>query len=505
MTDDRRWLVAFDTDRIKDYILSTPDLRRIRGGSLLLEHLNRATADDINQLAPDLALGDSARTLLRKYAESDEDIVAAGGMAAVVIASKDAANLVLTEMSRLYVTATRIASVSGAVIETTRAELEGRPDGAFERLMGRAALRLREAKDQREPPVEVPLTSFLNPCDACRRHPASVPDDEGEKLVCRACRIKERWGKGRHIFWDEFRAARHWGGEIALPGDFGELGERSSPVGYLGFVCADGNGIGSLMETLPSFREFRRFSIELDKLIRSSTHETIDRLLQRPRRGQAPFEILLMGGDDLMLTVVADVALDLACDLTATFEEQSQRHLGRFASLSAAVVIAHSSFPLKSLHDLGAELLRSAKGGVRPTGKGHVDFMVVTEASTHGVKTLRERVLRRRSPYEDELLTRRPYAAEDLKQLICLARKVKEAIPRHQLETLNESLHRSRFQAQLAGLQARRQGRHRDAWHELLPDLQIDPDLFPWRRGVVDGRITFDTPLVDILEILDFV
>lgn len=39
----------------------------------------------------------------------------------------------------------------------------------------------------------------------------------------------------------------------------------------------------------------------------------------------------------------------------------------------------------------------------------------------------------------------------------------------------------------------------------MLSDLGIDSDLFPWRRGVVDGVVRFDTSLADIVEILDFV
>lgn len=510
MTDETRWLVVFDTDRIKDYILSTPDLGKIRGASILLEFLNRASSSDIGSVP----LADSTRTLLARHAGSEELVVTAGGMAAAVLPASADPNRVVAEVERLYVMNTKIASVTGIPIRTTQPELDGILDGAFERLMAKATMKLREAKDQRAPAGEITLMPYLRPCDACRRYPASkvLPTEEGEELICEACRIKEERGKpGRSIFWNEFlKAAGEAWRNAKFPKDFGEIGETSTPQGYLGFIYADGNGIGNLIGEIPSFPEFKTFSNRLDALVRQVTYDALNLVLKEPRLGEqrrAPFEILLVGGDDLMLVVAADAALKVALHLTDVFETQSQAELKFPASLSTAVVIAHDSFPLKSLHELGSELLRSAKRASSDDNRGRIDFMVVTEAGSAGVEAVRKRVLTRQSPLSDEeiILSRRPYTVEDLKQLLACARKVKDEIPRHQLQALYESLFQLRHQAQLVGLRVRRKRRHRDTWDQLAENLGISIDIFPWRRMVVNGKWRLDTPLVDLVEIYDFI
>ncbi|RLC76109.1 MAG: hypothetical protein DRI61_13855, partial [Chloroflexi bacterium] len=68
---EKVWLVSFDTDRIKDYVFATSDLKKIRGASALLEELNKEkTLGKIREIYPDLP---------------DEYIIVGGGVAMTIV------------------------------------------------------------------------------------------------------------------------------------------------------------------------------------------------------------------------------------------------------------------------------------------------------------------------------------------------------------------------------------------------------------------------------------
>jgi hypothetical protein len=78
-------LVAFDTDRIKDYVFATDTLKEIRGASARLDKLNR-------QLMP---------RLVKQYDSGSDQIYAHGG-AGLFVVEADCADEVRLAVERAY-------------------------------------------------------------------------------------------------------------------------------------------------------------------------------------------------------------------------------------------------------------------------------------------------------------------------------------------------------------------------------------------------------------------
>jgi hypothetical protein len=534
--DETIWLVSFDTDRVKEYVFATPDLKKIRGASALLEILNKADKELLTQLSLDV---ESTRTIIQQFCPQirDEEIVTGGGAAMVVVPTEDDARQIIAAVESLYREQTITASITGASLAITEADLKQN----FGQCVAEIGIRLRRAKDQKGHEPVLPLTAWLRPCGACGRYPAvtlSIDPEGRPELICQTCQIKDGWSdEARNLFWKEFLDCAGASWRNTFPKDLGEIGHTSHPPGYLGFICADGNGIGSLLEKMRDFPAYYHFASGLDAIVRRVTYRALLEVLQSPRQNTAPFEVLLMGGDDLMLVVAADAALEVALKITEYFEFEAnelahspevglpeEKHL----SLSAGVVIAHDSFPIKAMHDLANELLRSAKcktaeieaqlksSDLSPkeqawVPRGTIDFMVVTEASTAGLEVVRKRVLSDLSfavaPPRGEsfIITERPYTVEQLGKLLNYVQKFKQkGFPRKSLHAMYEALFQSKIQAQLITLTvlARAKGEHRELGLQFFDDFGVSRTLLPWRERV--GK-QFSTPLGDLVEIYPFV
>lgn len=544
---DEACLVSFDTDRIKEYLFAAPDLRKIRGASTLLDILNRADRNDLDRLrGHNNGIEDTTQSVIHAICPhiSDDDIITVGGMAIAVVPKRYAIELIAA-VENLYRRTTVTAGITGVSLPITEHALEH----TFGECVAEVSVLLRSAKDKKGQDLFVPLTGWLRPCAACGRHPVQPPifGNEGQpELLCHSCQKKDWLGKkARNLFYEGFiKFVKSLGGDYALwknvfPDDLSSIGGTSRPSGYVGFIYADGNGIGALLEQLSSFQRFQAFAKGLDKIVRETTYRALLSAFTKPRENIPPFEILLMGGDDLMLVVAADAALEIAVTIVKEFEREANKlahspeidlPADQHLSISAAVVIAHDSFPIQAMHTLATDLLRNAKAKsseIRAQAKrpefvppnndsvvpeqGTIDFAVITGATTAGLEAQRDHVLTRESfsvaPLGGEMvaLTERPYTSSNLERLLCFIRKFKDAgFPQAPLNALYEALFRSKVQAQLAAMIAitRAKPEHRGMALEFFKAFDVPDNVIPWRQRE-DG--SYSTALGDLIEAYRFV
>ncbi|RLC95634.1 MAG: hypothetical protein DRI77_09740, partial [Chloroflexi bacterium] len=421
-------LIAFDTDRIKDYVFATGRLTEIRGASALLEELNLLkTEETIHDVCPSATV-----------------VYCNGGSALAVAPTTDVKiKHIITAVEALYRRETVTATISGADILYD-------PNRPFGEQVREAAIELRQVKDEKPREARVPVTPWLRICDACGQHPASCAD--GDQFICKACRIKRQKGKPqRNVFWQGVgrtdrpgflgaarQAGDHRWRDEQLPVDLDDIGAVSSPPGYVGFLYADVNSMGKKLETLKTRDEYAEFADKADKLIRDVVHQALRRQAQPRsvrRREIAPFEILLMGGDDLMLVTAGDLAVSVALDIVDSYE----RHAPHDLTLSLGLVLAHARFPIYAMHDLAAALLKSAK----KVGGSALDFAVITAVGSRDLEWLRDEALTDRSfalkPPKDwrYRLTQRPYSLADFAKLCYHARQLQAVrFPRSQLQAM---------------------------------------------------------------------
>jgi CRISPR-associated protein Cmr2 len=247
-----------------------------------------------------------------------------------------------------------------------------------------------------------------------------------------------------------------------------------------------------------------------------------------------PFDILLIGGDDVMLVTPASLALDVACTIAKTFYEQTQGEgpNGKGYTLSIGVVLAPVKYPFGMLQDLVESTLKFAKKASTKNppkttyGNTVINFMTVTGSNSLNFNkvydTLHEKHGRVDGRDAQFYATLRPYSVEELTELLTMIREgrqkrlgrtklhqIREAVLRMNLTTsVSEGLavlsnwrgkQREFVVEEFYKLAGRHQKQHRDLEK---PGTLFQRVTFPW---FADGPHTYRTPLLDFVELYDFV
>ena len=264
-------------------------------------------------------------------------------------------------------------------------------------------LHLQEMK--MHPPTSLALTahSFMRVCDACGVAYASPEDEEGKRNVvrdpgeeneqfCLSCqwkrdrdrRVKDlinqkiKYGTNidsKEYLWNQVLTRlqkMHYtiphGTE--RPKDFNVFRDFRGAKDYLGLIYADANNIGRAIEDYSTLPGRKQFADWIDDAIYTAIctaitdHLKIDELLKSVEKKSAdspehvfPFDILLLGGDDICMVVPAAVAFDVALTLAETFHKETHQE----RSLSVGVVLAPIKHPFGFVRELAETTLKFAK------------------------------------------------------------------------------------------------------------------------------------------------
>lgn len=525
-------LLAFDTDQIKDYVFATGALRDIRGASALLDRLNR----------------DSTVRTVARCAPGAEMVYAQGGSALFVVDSAHT-DVSLRAIERLYRDETDTAGITGVAVDLPAA-FDGRAN--IQSYMRQLNYRLRAAKDRTDPWQAAASHGLFRPCEACGIGYATEQwqgPEEQQMQLCRGCarkRAEDRRIRNHQIpewvankalnatpadpLWQRLIASlREHGYPLTAglnrPSDFTTLGEASSPKGYFGLIYADGDSMGRKLEQLQTLEELRHFAVTVDQAVYDSAVAAIrTHLPPDPNGGYLDFDLLLLGGDDLVMVTTAQTAVETALTLVETFSELATERLGprlveRFGgppSLTASVVLSHSEFPFDSLRRMAESGLQFAKrrgverrraGEILPSGL--VNFLAISSAVQLDFDAYYQTTLSARPPSSAMPLDRtlRPYAPAELRQLLAGIRDLSGA-PSNKLQQLREACFLGYDAACLEALAAlmrwpasRGKREAQELVHAFAKARGSTDVQFPW---FLDGD-RWRTPLVDVTELFDFV
>jgi hypothetical protein len=368
-------------------------------------------------------------------------------------------------------------------------------------------------RSQTQFPTELPV---LAPCEWTGRGLASdivkqgSPHDEDHEEFHVSLDVKQRHGAAlRAEKWKAFDVATVLSATTKLKDlDRERVKELKDLVGsgYLALIHADGNAVGEMARSL-SYAERAQFFHRNRVLLRRAVQAAIDAVcaddVARKGESQAPFILLMLGGDDLLLVCRARVALPFVVRLCQTLDDlQSDETATSKLTLGIGVVLARRAIPIHRTHEVAAQLAGSAKRrfrGLKETGRqgrSVVDWAVYTTTWVDEPQEVRRRDWVRGSGNEVRVLSQRPvdvlgHGLDSLQGLVHAAEQVALA-PRSQFRYLVDQLPRGRMLSELAFVELSSEAK------SALDEARLKS---LWRRPANNGP--WLTPLLDLVEIAE--
>lgn len=572
----RKSLVALDTDHIKGYVFATDKLKEIRGASSILDRLNRQVMEE------------EAWRLDNTF----HTIYVNGGSGLFLIDAEQAKTFG-QNVQRAY----RDKTAGGASItyvvqplpDDAPEELEALLDHPLEKTLALMRHRLREAKGHPPDLLVLPSHPLMHTCDSCGVFYAEEDEDkdtnsdirdpgERNQLYCLSCQKKRREDVSVKEYVDEVQEQPHatpdsrsplWESIIFLlrnrkypfpenallqrPRDFHAFQDFRGSKEYMGIIYADANGMGRKFEQLPTLRAVQNFARETDEKIYTVVADAIVQYLRPEQhtkqdenkggRGEPvfPFDILLMGGDDVIIVTPAAVAMQVALAIATAFykaeqpgEKTAATRLGR--ALSVGVVLAPVNYPFGLLNDLASDALKFAKKDSAKAqtakksefGDTRINFLVVTGSTSQSFNKVYDDALARKDKKSERSFyaTLRPYTVEQLHILLqALQEGNTLALGRTKLHQLREAVLRKNLTTSVGdGLALLRNwnSKQRDfmlkqvytlnsqhplyQWNAENPAESFPRVTFPWfADGKEHDSAVYRTVLLDFIELYDFV
>lgn len=432
----KNYVVAGEVIKIHTYLLKSPKLRYMAGGSLLLETFS-------SKLVPVLA---------EKIGAGCQKIyLHAAGRFMVGFLKEDQAERFkkLIIFIARYLFGEENVLVCGPLLNGP---------GIVERIGDELEAQKTDASAR--PFSAMPALQFMERCGACgawgAMHCTEIPDNEPLVQLCDTCNLKLLARNGTKI---EIRlpssmqadgflkivigGSNKKGNGLVVPfaqdiykneniNSFSDIAaEARSDHGYIGVFYADGNEMGSLIQRTETIEKYSDFSSAISERNISALEKAVDTV--NGRNDGFPGRILIRGGDDLLVVLPAESALNFA---RVFLKEASEDGSPFKEGICGGLVLSQPSMPFSILFSKAEELAvnakkqmwllkRDAKTGSdddtsrSPSQKSALDFMVVTSPLLEPLGSQPERqhyILPDGRNYA--FLTARPYLVDELGKLV---------------------------------------------------------------------------------------
>ncbi|MGF1936999.1 MAG: type III-B CRISPR-associated protein Cas10/Cmr2 [Nostoc sp. ChiQUE02] len=351
-----------------------------------------------------------------------------------------------------------------------------------------------------------------------------------------------------------------------------EIASASHPSGFVAYIYADGNNMGGyIRQKIKTPQDYRLFSKDIFNATEKSVYKALAKYLHpyqyTPDAKSSrinkepvwihPFEILTIGGDDVLLIVPADKSLEIAKTIGDEFEEYLSI-TGRYSlqqttpnllahryttgnippaskcllSMSTGVLITAQDTPIYYADKLVSQLLKSAKKYAKELKKDHkyyggtVDFLVMKAVTmiSSNIKEFREQGLIKNKDGESKLkLYASPYTLHELGGLIETVKAFTKAeFPRSQLYQIRSLLERGKrtailnyryFRIRLTNEAAKQELKKQfeSAWCQ-PKESSNNGNLAPWMslqetdlQDANNSKMTYETIWRELVDLYPFI
>lgn len=327
--------------------------------------------------------------------------------------------------------------------------------------------------------------------------------------------------------------------------------------GFVAYIYADGNNMGGYIQNIKTPEEYQQFSLDIFDATEKSVYLALAKHLKphklenltdpdnenRNDKWIHPFEILAIGGDDVMLIVPANKALEIAKTIGEEFEnilankngyepekstydpKEVHRYLHEVPnqnksslSMSTGVLIAAEDTPVYYAESLTSQLLKSAKKRAKKLKEkgylgGTIDFLgmkSVTMISSNIEEFRKEGLIKERG--SKLKLYAAPYTLHEIGGLIESVKALKESkFPKSQIYQTRSFLEKGKNTAILNYLYFRsrlQRGEQQEILKENFENAWCaaktnDGNLAPWMYDQEEKL--YETIWREIVDIYEFI
>jgi CRISPR-associated protein Cmr2 len=436
LDDGELVLLLGDVDAIKDYVFETSSLPQMRGGSQLLI--------------------DCEREVSAQVTEAGGGEIFCGGGSFLFEVPRERAPMLKEMIERVYLDTTGAATVTVVYENGRPPPYSGGPedgwsgrllrasgsqyplDGGFAHRLAVLAGRLRAAKASKVTAPSFPAMPFGRRCAACGIRVAVRPDTghaaESEPLaLCDVCRKRHEAGvtgegRTRGTFNEEFN--RDIRPRSVQAPDLDHMVQCATRK-YLALLYADGNSIGALLQSARTREHYRALSSALGVATKDALFGALSQVCAAPlsHPGYWPFEIVNVGGDDVVVLVQAGYAWELAIQFLERFERGVRNKIAETPgsspveiTASCGLAIADARYPIRFLRGIAVDLLKDAKKLAKKSGSRPQSALTFLWLQNPVIVGAAEPLLARYR-HEEFVLTARPYTLQQARELERLARE----------------------------------------------------------------------------------
>lgn len=358
------YLVLIDIDKIQDFILSTPKLKTIVGASILVAKLTSFNYCKSNTMLGTLNEANN----FGEMANNDYLIIFfGGGNIKIIFKDLSKAERFIRDLQRCFIKEAPSASFSNVICKFN--------DVFTNEIIEKAEKELQKIKLSKRNVIYVNTNPIFKLCEICRRYPASkIKKVEGkDKYLCTNCssclKTYENYKKENSEillkdFYDKFLEKYNANFEE----EFENIKDKR---GFLAVFTMDGNDFREKIKKITTnkkgdecIRLLRDFSESLKKNITSVLLDSLDGVLTKKdvnkENDKMPFRPIIIGGDDICLTIAADKAFKFIQKFN---ENVLDNHFFKENKItySMGISITKSHFPFYFSHQISEQLVKNGK------------------------------------------------------------------------------------------------------------------------------------------------
>lgn len=400
------YLVVIDIDKIQDFILSTIKLKTVVGASILVAKLTSYNYCKGKTVL--LTLQEASN--FWDLAEKDYLVIFfGGGNIKIIFKELSNAKKFVEDLQRCFLKEAPSASFSNVIYKFENAFTND--------IIENVEKELQKIKLAKKSMTSVNTNPIFLLCKRCRKYPTN--EIKKHEYLCLNCfsslKTYENYkNENNEIllkdFYDKF--SNKFNAEFEK--EFDKIRDEKS---FLAVITMDGNDFGEKIRELTEDKKdndcvkaLREFSEGVKQNIITTLLDSLDGVLidKDKKNGKMPFRPIIIGGDDICLTIAADKAFKFVKNFNNKINSNEFFRTNNL-TYSIGISITKSHFPFYFSHQISEQLVKNAKIGRKGRNINMLDWEILHSSVFDDLSKIRESVYYEEYSGEKYILTYKPY------------------------------------------------------------------------------------------------